>query len=413
MDDFKYSDGVAFCESVPLAKIAEEICTPVYVYSRATVARACERLKNAFASYPTLIAYAVKANSNLSVMSDIFHKDFGADVVSIGELERAMEAGAKPHKILFSGVAKTNDEIERAVEHQILSFNVESVGEVKRIAAIAKRKGQVAQITIRINPNVDAKTNPHISTGMYTNKFGIAEQDLPELLSEIKQLSSLKLIGVGCHIGSQITELQPFRDASSRMANLALELKADFPLEQLDLGGGLGVTYDQEVPPAADEYAKVLIEATKPTGLNLVIEPGRSVVGNAGVLITRVIGTKRTPMKKFALVDAAMNDLLRPSLYSAYHEVLPVKQATADSSVSKMDIVGPICESGDFIAKDREMPEVKDDDLLFIRTCGAYASSMASNYNSRPRAAEVYVSGGDYQVVRPRESMTSIWESER
>ncbi len=352
MDYFSYQNDEACCESVPLSRIVQSIGTPAYVYSGTALDGQCRELKSAFRPYPTLTCYAVKANHNLSILKRIFHAGFGADVVSAGELERVLLAGAKPNEIVFSGVGKTDAEILRGLEVGILSFNVESAGELKRIAALAEKTGRTAGVSLRINPNIDVQTNPYIATGLYSTKFGIAESDLRPLVNAFKDNRRLKILGLACHIGSQITELGPFREAVRRLSKLAIELKAEgLPLELLDLGGGLGIRYHDEELPGLDDYSQTLIEEARKTGLRLLIEPGRSLIGNIGILLTSVIGVKQTAEKTFIIVDAAMNDLIRPSLYGAYHEILPVRSSSMKAV--KVDIVGLICETGDFLGHDR------------------------------------------------------------
>lgn len=412
MDHFLEKNGVYHCEDVALPKLAAEIGTPAYVYSEATLVRHCRNFLAAFKSYPTTACFAVKSLSNLSVMQRIFAEGFGADLVSIGELERALLAGAKPDQIVFSGVGKKDDEIIRALDVGILMFNVESPFELDRIASLAKARGKVAGVALRVNPNIDAKTNEKISTGLYTTKFGLPEEELPPLLARIAQDKHLSLAGIGCHIGSQITELGPLGDAARRMAEIAQGILAQGHKPKcLDMGGGLGIRYRDEQPPSLEDYARTLIKAVAPTGLSLIVEPGRVLVGNIGILLTRVIGVKKTPARHFVIVDAAMNDLIRPSLYESFHEILPVTPRTQAPEVL-CDVVGPVCETGDFLGKGRTLPLPEEGDLLAVRGCGAYASSMASQYNSRPRAAEVLVQGGGFRVVRPRETLESLWASE-
>ncbi len=413
MDHFLLKNDVYHCEDVPLPKLAAEIGTPAYVYSDATLTRHCRHFLDAFKSYPTLACFAVKALSNLSVLNRIAAEGFGADLVSRGELERALLAGVKPEKIVFSGVGKRDDEIERALDVGIMMFNVESGYELDRIAHLAKAKGKVASIALRVNPNIDAKTNEKISTGLYTTKFGLPEDELPELLGRIKNQKSLMLAGLGCHIGSQITELSPLGDAARRMAEIAKAIIAQgHALKYLDMGGGLGIRYKDEQPPSLEDYAQTVIKAVAPTGLHLIVEPGRVLVGNIGVLLTRVIGVKKTPARHFVVVDAAMNDLIRPTLYDSFHDILPVKVPAKGQPEVLCDFVGPVCETGDFLGKGRTLPLPKEGDLVMVRGCGAYASSMASQYNSRPRAPEILVTGATHRVVRTRETLESLWAGE-
>lgn len=413
MDHFTYRHGALHCEDLPLAVLAEKVGTPAYVYSRATLKRHCLAMKGAFASYPTLPCFAVKANSNLSVLREIFAHGYGADLVSIGELERALAAGAKPHEIVFSGVGKREDEIARAMDVGIMSFNVESAFELDTLSRQAAARGRIAPLSLRLNPDIDAKTNAKIATGLYTTKFGLTERELPELLQRIKADRNLALVGVACHIGSQIVELEPLRRAAERMTRVALDVKAQgFDLKFIDMGGGLGIRYRDETPPSVDEYANAIIGEVKKTGLKLVIEPGRVIVGNTGIVLTRVIGVKQTPARAFVIADAAMNDLIRPTLYESFHDIIAVDEAKTRGETVLTDVVGPICETGDILGKERAMPLPSAGDLLAVRSAGAYGSSMASQYNSRPRAVEVLVDGTSYKIVRPRETLASLWADE-
>jgi diaminopimelate decarboxylase len=417
LDHFKYKDDVAFCEDIALTHLADTFGTPVYVYSETTLRQHCRNLKKAFEGHPTLPCFAVKANSNLTFLQTIFSEGFGADLVSLGELERALLAGVNPKEIVFSGVGKKPEEIRRALEVGILSFNVESQYELKTIAQLAKEKNIVARVCLRINPNIDAKTNPKIATGLYTTKFGLAENEAEELTESAKRDPALKLVGLACHIGSQITELGPLHEAAVRMAEIAKKAQEKgHQLEFLNMGGGLGIRYKNESPPSLQDYANALIDATRSVGLKLVIEPGRVIAGNAGVLLTKVIGVKKTPAKHFIVVDAAMNDLVRPTLYNSFHEILPAKTARnknlGPSKKVLCDFVGPICETGDYLGKDRLVDLPQEGDLFFIRSCGAYGSSMASQYNSRPRAPEVFVQKDVVRLIRPREKLDSLWAEE-
>ena len=412
MDFFQYKNSKLHCESVDLRDIADKYQTPLYVYSQSTLRRHCQVIKDAFAGHSTLVCFAMKSNSNLSILEEVFNFDFGADVVSGGELGRALAAKCHPNKIIYSGVGKEDWEIQKALEVGIYSFNVESLFELDDIARIAKTLNKTAPISIRLNPDIDAKTNPKIATGLYSTKFGISEDQLAETLTKIRLLPQLNLIGIGCHIGSQITELQPLQAAAKRIASIAQEIKKQgFQLKFLDMGGGLGIRYKQENPPTLGDYANCMLEAVKASGLQLVIEPGRVIVGNTGIILTKVIGVKKHKDKSFVIVDAAMNDLLRPTLYEAYHDVWPYEEAKTKESIFT-DIVGPICETGDFLAKNRALPELHKGDLLAIRTTGAYASSMASNYNSRCRAAEVLVKDDDVKLIRRREKTNELWKDE-
>lgn len=413
MEFFSRRLGQLYCEETSLAQIAEAVGTPAYVYSRAAIAESCRAINEAFGSYPTTPCFAVKSNSNLTVMREIFRRGFGADLVSIGELERALFAGADPKKIVFSGVGKRDDEILRALEIGILTFNVESGYELEQIAKVAARHGAVAPVSLRINPNIDAKTNPKIATGLYSTKFGLPEDEIVHLVARIRALPQLRLLGLACHIGSQIVDLEPICRAAKRMTELSLSIqRAGIDLKTIDLGGGLGIRYDTECPPSLHDYAQGILREVHATGLSLVIEPGRALIGNAGVLLTKVLGVKRTPAKHFVVLDSGMNDLLRPTLYNAYHAVEPVTASASSEEAQLCDFVGPICETGDFLAKDRRIPLPATGDLFVVRSCGAYASSMASNYNSRPMAPEILVDQDQFSIVRKRESLERLWELE-
>lgn len=412
MDHFEQRSGQSFCESVPLRKIADDVGTPVYIYSKATIYKHLKRFREAFTDYPTVPCFAVKANSHIAILSEVFRAGFGADLVSGGELARAVKAGVDAKKIVFSGVGKRPDEIEAALENGVLSFNVESSFELAMIDEIAGAHGKVAPVCLRVNPNIDAKTNPKIATGLFSTKFGITEDEVKKLAACIKTYKNCELVGIACHIGSQITSLGPIGEACEKMVSLAQTLQPEHPtLSYLNMGGGLGIRYENETTPPIEDYAKLLIETIKPTGLTLVLEPGRVLLGNAGVLLTKVIGVKNSEEKNFAIVDAAMNDMIRPSLYDSYHEIV-VSDQEGSAEKTLYDVVGPICETGDFFAKNRSLPEVKAGDLVYIRACGAYAASMASNYNSRPRSAEVLVDDASYRVITKRESMNDLWARE-
>ena len=411
MDYFRALGSTTYCEEVPLSKIAEEVGTPLYVYSKRTLVRHLQALKDAFASYPTLTCYAVKANSNLKILREVFAAGFGADLVSQGELMKSLKAGVKANQVVFSGVGKQREEIKLALQSGILAFNVESSFELDMISEVAKECALTAPLSLRINPNIKAETNPKIATGMYTSKFGIPEEEARELIRNLKGRPELSLVGLACHIGSQMTQLGPLEEAAQRMARFAQELlDQGYPLTHLDLGGGLGIRYQNEAPPSLEAYAQVLIRAVKPTGLTLIIEPGRVIVGNCGIFLSKVIGVKETPEKTFVVVDGAMNDLIRPAMYDSYHEILPVE--VAKKSTIQADIVGPVCESSDFFGKNRPLPAMQPGDLLYLRGAGAYGAVMASNYNARPRPAEVLVDGDTYEVVRKRESYEQIWALE-
>lgn len=411
MDHFHFRGNQAYCEDLALKDIAKAVGTPCYVYSKATLVRHCQRLIAAFASYPTLPCFAVKANSNLSVLREIFASGFGADIVSLGELKRSLLAGADPSRIVFSGVGKTEDEIREALAIGIYAFNVESQAELVLLGRIAAEMSKQASISFRVNPNIDAKTNPKITTGLFSTKFGLMEQEVLQLAEKLSSFPALKLKGIGCHIGSQILSLQPLREAAERICNLALHLKSlGHPLAFIDLGGGLGIRYQDEQPPEVEAYAETLLSVVSKTGLRLLIEPGRVIVGNAGILLSSVVATKQSPEKAFLIVDAAMNDLIRPAMYDSYHEIEAVE--VKGSAKKKYDVVGPICETSDIFGRDRELSEQSAGSLIFLRGAGAYGSAMASNYNSRPRPAEVLVDGEQWKLVRKRESYDDLWRHE-
>lgn len=411
MEAFLDKTGETYCENVALSKIAAEVGTPCYVYSKAYLHKRVKDLRNAFASYPTLICYAVKANSNLSVLKEIFQAGTGADIVSVGELERALKAGVNPMEVVYSGVGKRDDEIIRAMDVGIFSFNVESKAEIHNLIRIAKAKGKTVRVSLRINPNISVKTNPKIATGLFSTKFGLVESEALELAQIIKSSAQLELKGVGCHLGSQILDLSPFGEGAEKLVALARHLMDEgHELEFIDMGGGLGIDYQGEQTPSLEAYAEQLIRIVKPTGLKLLIEPGRWVVGNAGVLLNTVMATKTTPKKSFLIIDGAMNDLMRPALYEAYHGIFAVKGTSA--AESKFDVVGPVCETGDIFGEDRLLPPLSTGDLVYIRSAGAYGSTMSSNYNTRGKPAEVLVDGDHFKIVRKREKLEDLWRDE-
>lgn len=401
----------SFCESVSLTRLAAEYGTPCFVYSGTAIDEQCRTMREAFHDHPALLCYAVKANTTRAILTRIFSHGFGADVVSGGELERALRAGAVPAKIVFSGVGKLDWEIELALEKEIGAFNVESVDELRRIEAIAARLDKTPTILLRINPNIPVETNPYIATGLYSTKFGIAESDLATAVQSLSSCPSLRLRGLSCHLGSQITDLETFRAAVARMTVLCRGLKQAHPhIDRVNLGGGLAVRYHREKPPSVREYAAVLMDSAKQAGLNLVLEPGRWLVAESGGLLTRVTTVKSTPLKHFAVVDAGMNDLIRPSLYEAYHPVMPVVARAGENQT--YDIVGPVCETGDFLALERSLPPLQAGDLLWVGVCGAYGSVMSSHYNSRPRIAEIWVERSQSRVIRRREPLENLWSLE-
>jgi len=412
MHFFDYKGKNFYAEGVPVERIIKEVGTPVYIYSHKTLTRHFQAYDQAFASVPHLVCYSIKANSNIAVLKTFAEEGSGFDIVSGGELFRAQKAGADPGKIVFSGVGKREDEIEYALKSRILMFNVESPQELRAIDKVAKRLKKKACVSIRVNPNVDPRTHPYISTGLKKNKFGIETEDaFREYVYAKNSLKNVTPIGIDCHIGSQITQLTPFVDALKKTTDLLGRLRAEgLDIKYIDMGGGLGITYDKEEPPHPSKYGQAVIKGTKGLGVTLIFEPGRSMVGNAGILATRVVYTKKGSEKNFVIVDAAMNDLARPSLYGSYHAIKAVK-ASAKGEITA-DVVGPICESGDFLAKDRIIPEVKAGDALAVMSAGAYGFSMSSNYNTRPRAAEVLVRGREFFVVRKRENLKDLIRGE-
>ncbi|WP_415238114.1 diaminopimelate decarboxylase [Seleniivibrio woodruffii] len=406
MNYFSYQNGTMHCEETALEQIASEIGTPFYVYSAKSFTDSYNNFANAFQSRENIICFAVKSCSNIGVLGLLGSLGAGADIVSGGELFRALRAGVDPKKIVYAGVGKTRQEIKEALEAGILMFNAESAQELDVLNEVAGSTGKRARVAIRVNPNVDPKTHPYISTGLKKNKFGISADTVKEQFRYAATLEWLDVEGVHCHIGSQLTEVSPFGEAAKIMASLIKDLRADgIDIKYLDMGGGLGITYNGETPPNHSEYAAAVLEAVRDLDVTLIFEPGRNISGNAGALVTRVLYTKDTEAKHFKVVDAAMNDLARPSLYDAYHSILPVRETEAKI---KCDVVGPICETGDFLARDREAADVPVDGLYAVMSTGAYGMSMSSNYNSRPRAAEVLVSGGNYFIIRRRETYADL-----
>ena len=405
---FNHRDGILFAEDVNLNDLADQVGTPFYVYSSATLRRHVRVVREAFDGIPTLIAYAMKANSNQAVLTLMASEGCGADVVSLGELERVLAAGFAPGNIVFSGVAKTIAEMRRGLQVGIKCFNVESEPELERLSMIAADMGLTAKVSVRINPDVDARTHAKISTGKSENKFGISYKRAREVYRRIAQLPNIEAVGVDMHIGSQITDLEPFGNAFGLMAELVTELRADgHNIEHVDVGGGLGIPYDHdsEAPPHPEAYAAVVRDKVGQLGCALVIEPGRLLVGNAGILVTRVEYVKKGD-KDFVIVDAAMNDLLRPTLYEAHHDIQPVNPSNLPPITG--DIVGPVCETGDYLAKDRTIAGVEEGDLLAVMSAGAYGAVMASTYNSRPLIPEVLVDGPRWHVIRPRKSLEEL-----
>lgn len=412
MDYFNYQeDGQLWAEQVPLADLANQYGTPLYVYSRATLERHWHAFDKSVGDYPHLICYAVKANSNLGVLNTLARLGSGFDIVSVGELERVLAAGGDPSKVVFSGVGKTEAEMKRALQLKIKCFNVESEPELQRLNKVAGELGVKAPISLRINPDVDAKTHPYISTGLRDNKFGITFDRAAQVYRLAHSLPNLDVHGIDCHIGSQLTALAPFIDATDRLLALIDSLKAEgIHIRHLDVGGGLGVVYRDELPPQPSEYAKALLDRLeRHRDLELIFEPGRAIAANAGVLVTKVEFLKHTEHKNFAIIDAAMNDLIRPALYQAWQDIIPLRPRQGE--VQTYDLVGPVCETSDFLGKDRDLV-LQEGDLLAVRSSGAYGFTMSSNYNTRPRVAEVMVDGNKTYLVRQREELSSLWALE-
>lgn len=411
MHDFQYRGDELLCEEVPVRGIAETVGTPFYLYSLNTLESHFRAFQNAFSKVDHLICFSAKANSNIAILRIFVRMGGGVDVVSGGELFRSMKASASPDKIVYSGVGKREEEIEYALELPILMFNIESTQELILIDRIAGRMRTKAPIALRVNPDVDPKTHPYISTGLKKNKFGINLQKSLDDYRLANTLPNVKVIGVSCHIGSQLTEVRPFVEAVQRIKELVLKLRAEgMNIQYMDIGGGLGITYNQEEPPHPRDYARALMKELKEIDCTLILEPGRVIVGNAGVLVTRVLYTKAGEEKNFIVVDAAMNDLIRPSLYGSYQRVQPVHRS--DRPEWTADVVGPICESSDFLAKDRKLPKAEQGDLLAVMSAGAYGFSMSSNYNSRPRVAEVLVAKDKFFVIRQREDYDDLIRGE-
>lgn len=413
---FQHKDGVLHAENVSLVQLAHDFGTPLFVYSRQALHDAWESYRVAAQGRDVLVCYGMKANSNLAILNEFAQLGTGFDIVSGGELARVLAAKGDAHKVVFSGVGKQSWEIEAALDAGIKCFNVESEAELERIADIALKKGVKAPISLRVNPDVDAKTHPYISTGLKDNKFGVDINEAPAIYARAQQMPSLNIVGVDCHIGSQITEISPYLDALDKLIALIKQLQAQgIELSHLDIGGGLGIRYTDETPATPTDLLSAVFKALDAADLGhlqLVLEPGRSMVGNAGILLTQVEYLKSNQDKNFAIVDAAMNDLIRPTLYDAWHDVEAVIPHQTDEVAPSYDIVGPICESGDWLAKDRAL-HLKQGDLLAIMSAGAYAFTMASQYNTRPRAAEVIVDGESVHLVRPREELQSLFENER
>jgi diaminopimelate decarboxylase len=413
MDYFRYRDGALFAEDVPVADIASQFGTPCFIYSKATLVRHFRAYADSLIDIPHLVCYGMKANSNLAVLQILAREGAGFDIVSIGELERVIRAGGDPSRVVFSGVGKQTFEMRRALEVGIHCFNVESLAELEHLNVIATELGKVAPVSLRINPDVDPKTHPYISTGLKANKFGIAHEDAIAAYRRADELPGLHPVGIDCHIGSQLTDVSPLIESLDKLLSLIDQLAViGIQLKHIDLGGGLGVTYDQEKPPHPSEYLALVKERLAGRNLTLVLEPGRSIAANAGIFVTKTILTKTNQEQHFAIVDGAMNDLIRPSLYGAWQNIVPVDTTEKPGQIeASFDIVGPVCESGDFLGKAR-MLRIQEGDLLAVRSAGAYGFVMGSNYNTRGRAPEVLVDGDQIHLIRERETVESLWANE-
>ncbi len=415
MNHFNRKDGELYCEEVAVEKIAQEVGTPFYLYSKRTLLQHFHAFDSGFADVAHLTCFAVKACSNIAILHLFAEVGGGADIVSGGELFRALKAGVPSDRIIYSGVGKTKDELLYALKSQILLFNIESSSELDRLQTVARESGRVAPVSFRVNPDVDPMTHAYISTGLAKNKFGIPIREAMELYERAAGMEGIEVKGISCHIGSQLTKISPFVESITKLKVFMQELAGkDIKIQYLDLGGGVGITYDSETPPHPHDYAKAIRNEINDIECTLILEPGRVIVGNAGILVTEVQYTKANRggdvEKNFVIVDAAMNDLARPSLYGAYHTIQPVKERQGEAI--KVDIVGPICETGDFLAKDREFSPVVQGDLLAVMSAGAYGFSMSSNYNSRPRVAEVLVDGNQYALIRRRETVEQLIQGE-
>lgn len=411
MNYFHYKENELYCEDLPVAEIVKKTGTPVYIYSYRTLKRHFEVFDNAFKGLNHMVCYSCKANSNISIIAVFGRLGGGADIVSGGELFRASMAGIPPERIVYSGVGKTEEEIRDAVRSDILMINIESEGELRLISKITEQMRKQVRVSIRVNPQIDPKTHPYITTGLKKNKFGIIWEDALSLYRDIAKSRYLLPIGVSSHIGSQILELSPFIDAVRSLKDMINQLRdMGIDIRYLDIGGGLGITYKDEAAPHPEEYAEAIKKELKDAGITLILEPGRVLVGNSGIFVTEVLYVKKVSDKTFVIVDGAMNDLIRPSLYNAYHEISPVYKS--HSKKIKVDVVGPVCESGDFFAKDRLLPQLKDGELIAIHGAGAYGFSMSSNYNSRRRVPEVLVTGDRYYIIRKRETKKDLIRGE-
>ena len=412
MDFFQYKNEQLYVEDLPVKQLSEEFGTPLYIYSRATLERHWHAFDSALGKHPHLICYAVKANSNIGILNVMAKLGSGFDIVSQGELERVLEAGGEASKVVFSGVAKSRAEIMRALEVGIRCFNVESIAELHHINQIAGEMGKIAPISLRVNPDVDAHTHPYISTGLKENKFGVSVDEAREVYKLAATLPHVKITGMDCHIGSQLTELQPFLDATDRLIRLIEQLKEDgITLKHLDLGGGLGVTYTDERPPHPSDYAAALLNKLKDyKDLEIILEPGRAIAANAGILVAKVQYLKSNESRNFAITDTGMNDMIRPALYEAYMNIIEIDR-TLEREKAIYDVVGPVCETSDFLGKQRDLA-IAEGDYIAQRSAGAYGASMSSNYNSRPRTAEVLVDGEKAHLIRRRESLSELWALE-
>ncbi|UVT15569.1 MAG: diaminopimelate decarboxylase [Nitrospira sp.] len=413
MHSFEYHHGELYCEQVPVSRVAKELGTPCYIYSHETLVRHFHAYDGAFKNIPHVLAFAMKANSNLAILRLMAREGSGVDIVSGGELFRALKAGVPASKIVFAGVGKAPDEIRDALKADILMFNVESPAELHALSQVAAEVGKKARVALRINPDIDPKTHPYISTGLKKSKFGIAADRAVEDFSLAASMSHINVVGVHAHIGSQLTDVTPFIEALKKVVSLVETLKGKgINIRYLNIGGGLGITYSDEKPPLPQDLSNAILPLVQGLNITLVMEPGRVIVGNAGILVTKAMYLKEGEAKSFIIVDAAMNDLIRPSLYGAYHEIRPVNEEAARRARQTVDIVGPVCESGDFLAKDRSLPNVKPGELLAVMSAGAYGFVMASNYNSRPRVPEVLVKGGEFHVIRERETYDDLIKGE-
>ena len=411
MSEFSYIDGVLHAEGVPLTDVANQFGTPAYVYSRNMIESHWQEFDSALGEQSHLVCYAVKANSNIAVLNLLARLGSGFDIVSVGELHRVLKAGGDPAKIVFSGVGKREDEMAFALEQGIKCFNVESASELIRLNSVAESMGLQAPVSLRVNPDVDAKTHPYISTGLKENKFGIAFEQAKAVYVQAQEMAHINVVGIDCHIGSQITELSPFQDALVRVLDLVNELtEVGINIQHIDIGGGLGINYQGEAPPSRADYVNVIKETLSGYDVELLMEPGRSIVGNAGVLLTKVEYLNATPYHNFAVVDAAMNDLIRPALYSGWHDIKRVVEASSAEAV-EYDVVGPVCETGDFLGKNRTL-QLEQGDLLAVCSAGAYGFTMTSNYNSRPRVCELVVDGEQIHVIRERETIDDLISGE-